>query len=197
MREVRDIVESEEKELKLKHPPILTNVGGSISNLPVKTEEYKLWLEEKRKHNSLIGSEFIEAAPEYGTAFELKEFEVSDATKEQVDSTKSDELYNPKAESNIESEDLGESPIKDTTDNKYIDFCIIELSTKKLLGKPIEDIEKDAIDEIKKHHGDTNYIIEIDVKQVIEISEKLLIENKNNDIKKIKPPEDPSENNLK
>lgn len=194
MREIRDIVESEEKELKLKHPPVLTDVGGSISNLPVKTPEYKAWLEEKRKHNSLIGSEFVEPAPEYSTKFELKEFEVSDATKEQIDSSKSDELYNPKTDSNIEYEDLGESPIKDTTDNKYIDFCIVELSTKKLLGRPIEDIEKDAIDEIKKHHADENYITEIDVKQVIEISEQLLIENKNNEIKKLNPPEDPLEN---
>lgn len=192
MKEIKNIVESEEKERMLKHPPILKDVGGSIGNLPVKTEEYRKWLDHWRSKNRLIGSEFIEPAPEYGTKFQLGETEVNSVTEEQLDKFKSNELYNFESESNSDSkdlEDLEESPIKDTTDNKYIDFCIIELSTKKLLGKSVEDIEKDALDEIKKYHKNENYVIEIDVKQIIEISKQLLIENKNNNKNQLNKPE--------
>lgn len=195
MREVNEIVQSEEKELKLKHPPILRDTGGAIGNLPVKSDEYKKWLEEKRKRNSLIGSEYVEAAPEYGTKFELLDMEVDEASEEQLDENKAKEAYNPSEQNNTpNSEEMGEAPIQDNTDNKYIDFCIVELSTKKLLGHSLEDIEKDALDEMKKHHDDEKYTPEIDVKQVIEITGQLLIENKKNENKEIeKPTENPQE----
>lgn len=187
MGTVSDLNQKQGDEFKKNHPIIIKDVGGSIANLPVNTPEYKKWLEKKIAKNGFIGHHL--PAPELGTEFVLQDDQ---------------ELINPNSpitESDLEKEedvdshspsDVVETPplIADSTDNKYIDLCIIENSTRLLLGRSLEDIEKDVSEKLKEYHQDSNYITPLNIPNCIAYSQHTLLENHHEEPKKLNNGED-------
>ncbi len=177
---IQEEVESNRKSIVIKNP------GGSINNLPVKTPEYKKWLEAKQKKNPLIGTEFVNSAPEYGTEMvmldsgihEMGEAEFADLGNESQREFNTENVENDKTE--IQNVDQGEALIEDSTDEMLIDYSIVQNTTKKLLGAPIDDIKKDIEDELKKYHQDKEYQTKIDIESSILQSKQILLENKAN-----------------
>jgi hypothetical protein len=176
---IKEEVEDNKKSIVVKNP------GGSINNLPVKTPEYKKWLEAKQAKNPLIGSEFVNSAPEYGTEMvmmdsgihEMGAAELADLDNESGKEFNSINVENDSKE--MVATDTEEELISDDTDKMFIDFSIVQNTTKKLLGRPLEDIKQDVVDELKKYHGNKDYETDIDIDKSIQQSKMILIENRN------------------
>jgi hypothetical protein len=165
---------------------VIKNPGGSINNLPVKTPEYQKWLEEKRKKNPLIGSEYVNSAPEYSTEMVMMDTGIHEMGQEELDNLDAESGKEFNSE-NVENDttpvlvnDSEEALVEDDTDKTLIDYSIIQNTTKKLLGKPIDEIKRDIVDELKKYHADENYVTGVDMEKAIKHSEMVLIESKNN-----------------
>ena len=68
------LAEIQQDEVKeLTSTQLIEYAGGSISNLPVNTKEFKSWLGEQQEINPLIGKQYLMSAPEYNTDEVIKE----------------------------------------------------------------------------------------------------------------------------
>lgn len=162
---------------------IRKKVGGSISDLMVITDEHNKWIKTiQENHNPFIGKTYITKAPEYETADRfLTPAEIS----EMDDETKS-ELDNGMGDFNVDSLDfvdieIVDSPSKTNSNNiqnKFIDHCIITNTTKKLIGESSDVIKSTAVEEMKKHHRDSNYesVVDFD-KSIKHATIQLKLEN--------------------
>ena len=155
---LKNVVDVDSKKAQEALPPIVKDTGGSIGNLPIKTEAFKKWLGEVRENiNPLIGKSYLTAAPEYSSedkmVGETKVLDISELGK--------------LAKENYE-EELPESP-KDNSDTeeKFIDINIIENAVREALGKSEDEIENLAMKKMREYHEDKKYETSLDIGKVI------------------------------
>ncbi len=174
-KEIQNEISIEVNELKIKSPPVVQDPGGAIVNLKVDTPHFRKWIETIRQRNSLIGSQYVNSAPEYNIeSIKLSE-EVVDGTPEEIQKIEQNVEENQSID-NIDS-------IDDDSDKRIIDHSIIEKVTKLYLNSSIEDIAKESIKEMKNYYNDESYIPDIDIFSSIQFVQKNI---KQNSIKQLK-----------
>lgn len=167
------------------------NTGGSISGraLTVKDKEsFNKWLVNLQEKNPFIGKEYIQRATEYETDDKIVDDEVMDDVDDAtIEALKSGAI-------DIEDLDLDTLDLDDMDldalegleealrqvdlENKFIDHCIVSNSTRKLLGRPPEEIKEIAESELCNYHQDAEYKTKINVIASIERAEiQLLLAN--------------------
>lgn len=175
------------KEEKLKHEDVgsvnlVAYAGGSINNLPVKSKAFNTWLDAHRSNNPFIGKHVTAAPEEYTEEVRLDDDET--LSPEEAEAFLNNENiglqeFDPNSKFGAEAEELGEALIGDDKhDARFIDITIAENITNKLLGQPIDEIEKEANKAMQSYHGDVHYTTEIDVSKIIETSTVRLIEQR-------------------
>jgi hypothetical protein len=179
-----------ESSINITHE-LVTTSGGSIDNLPVKTEAFKNWLQEHRDHNPLIGKHVTSAPEETVIEEKVGEEEIIEGSEADAILRSTDdgiEEFNPNSEFGPSLEETGDS-IRDGSDNhdkNFIDVTIAENITKKIAFESEEEIEATVISEIKKHHGDDEYEPIVDLTGIIERTKLITIENQTNNKKYLK-----------
>jgi hypothetical protein len=172
-------------EERLKHEDVgsvdlVAYAGGSINNLPVKSKAFNTWLDAHRSNNPFIGKHVTAAPEEYTEEVRLNDDETLSPEETEAFLNNDDiglQTFDPNSKFGGEAEELGEALIGDDKhDVRFIDITIAENITNKLLGRPIEEIEKEATKAMQSYYGDAHYTTDIDVSKIIETSTVRLIE---------------------
>jgi len=158
---------------------LVAYAGGSINNLPVKSKAFNTWLDAHRSNNPFIGKHVTAAPEEYTEEVRINDDETL-TPEETVMFLNNEDIgmqgFDPNSNFGGEAEELGEALIGDDKhDSRFIDITIAESITIKLIGRPVEEIEKDATKAIQSYHGDAHYETQIDVSKIVETSSICLI----------------------
>ena len=165
-------------DVDLTPTQLVEYAGGSISNLPVKTQEFKDWLTEQQKINPLVGKKHVEPAPEYYTdQIKMKDDKFVDSIEaEKIIEKATNTTFNPNDNSGEQVDTVIKGITGDDHDLRFIDMAIVENITKEMINSPKEDIIEKSNAEIKKYHNNDAYESEINIKDVIEQTEFLILE---------------------
>lgn len=175
---IQNVLKKERGEDNITTTALVERAGGSISNLPVQTEEFKQWLQTHQSTNPFIGKH-VSAAPEYFV--EEKKLNEEVVNINQVDPSvlnapSSNDAYNPDADTSEMVDETREALKNDTHDKKFIDIAIIENVTKLMLTAPLDKIKEHAEEAMRVYHKKDDYATEIVMDDVIENSKVLFIE---------------------
>lgn len=175
---IRESVDKQRQEAEEKLPAIVKDSGGSIDKLPVKTKAFSKWLSEHQDANPFIGKH-VTSASEYNVSqTELDKVEV-EATPELLKSLENTK-FNPESNDGLTEEYLGEAPkVHNDSDKKFIDITLIENATRRLSGKPNEEIKEHAINSMRSYHDNSDYTPEVNLEPIIEHTKVLLLEKGN------------------
>lgn len=161
-------------------PSIVDKSYGSIGEVKTKSLYFKLWVKGKHVGNSLIGSGNVQSAPEYSTDSVLVDQHVGEMTDDiQQNLEKGASAYDKDNIDTVDTtqlEDLGISPKLDLgKDKKFIDLSIIENTTKRLIGKTLEEVEENCKLQMKAFHDDPNYETDMNMANIISTYKNKLI----------------------
>lgn len=113
--------------------------GGSISNLPVKTDAYNTWLVEQQEKNLFIGKNYI-----------------SRSTDDEIESEKvGEELVSEDTNINTDiniGENTNETGLTNDKSDDFINFSLIENNIKLLSDKSDDEIKSILTKQIEEHH---------------------------------------------
>lgn len=176
--DIQNVLKQERGEENITTTALVERAGGSISNLPVQTKEFKQWLQTHQAVNPFIGKH-VEAAPEYFVEEKKLNEEVLNIT--QVDPSvlntpTSTDAYNPDLDNSELVDDSMEALKNNDHDKKFIDIAIIENVTKLMLTSSSEQIKTHAEEALRVYHKDDAYATKISMDNIIENSKILFIE---------------------
>ena len=195
-QKIKEAVSKQNKQItdSITGTALAERAGGSINNLPVKTKEFKGWLEAHQSTNPFIGKH-VTAAPEYFTEEKKISEDIVDANDCNLNIngvnvnplSDNNVKFDPSDDSGPKVEDLG-GALKgdDKHDKKFIDISIIENTTKRLLTSESSDIIDEAKNALKSYHSDPQYDTEMNIEKIIEEHKVMLLTNQNNDKKLLK-----------
>lgn len=135
-KKVKEVIEQE----KGVEVDFASESGGSISNLPVKSTEYKQWLAERQESNLFIGKDYISRS----TDDEIESVKVGEESV-------SDNVSEMSIDVNIDESTIADGITNDKSDD-FINFSIIENNVKLLVGKSDDEIKETLIKQINEHH---------------------------------------------
>lgn len=180
-------VEIAKERLNHTIPPsvdLVKYAGGSINNLPVKTEEFKTWLQSHQERNPFIGKHAHYSAEDSADEVQLDDREElvgSKANKYIKIAEEGAKVFDPTSMFGAKVEKLGPSLKNDNDhDMKFIDITIVENMTLKLLDRSEDDIISEAKNAIKTYHNDETYETPINVARIVDESKILFIEKNSN-----------------
>ena len=152
---------------ELTSSQLVEYAGGSISNLPVNTKEFKTWLGEQQEINPLIGKQYLMSAPEYHTDEIITDTKfVSGEEKQTVLNSQSKE-YNPDDITNQIMIEMDKSIVGESPDLNFIDMTIIENTVRTIPNAPLANIINACEIVMRKYHENETYITSISMEDVI------------------------------
>jgi len=177
---IRESVKKEKESIENALPSIVKDTGGSISNLPVKTKEYKNWLTDIRKNiNPLIGKSYLTSAPEFDSEDKLVDDQKVEDTTPELAKVLSQGAgkFDLEKDFSPEVKELGKGPKAgvDEKIEKFMDQTIVENTTKKFSTREDDQIREHAESQIKTYHDDPTYETDIDIDEVISTYKNMLV----------------------
>ena len=160
-----EIQQDDVKELTSNQ--LIEYAGGSISNLPVNTKEFKTWLGEQREINPLIGKQYLMSAPEYNTNEVITETKFVSGEERKSILTSQSKEYNPDDITNQIMIEMDKSITDESHDLNFIDMAIIENTVRTIPNAPLSDIIHTSQSIMIKYHEDDNYVPSISIEDVI------------------------------
>lgn len=176
----QDIAKEQESHEAPATLDLVKHAGGSINNLPVKTEEFKQWLDDHQKINPFIGKHAHYSQEDSAEEVQLddrEELTGKKAAKCLRLAEEGSKEFDPNSSFGEKAKSLG-AALKgdDNHDKKFIDITIAENMTHKLLNRPEEEIVEEAKKAMKIYHDDDKYETPINVSRIVEESKILFIE---------------------
>ena len=162
------LAEIQQDEVKeLTSTQLIEYAGGSISNLPVNTKEFKSWLGEQQEINPLIGKQYLMSAPEYNTDEVIKETKFVSGEERQAILSSQNKEYNPDDITNQIMIEMDKSITEESHDMNFIDMTIIENTVRTIPKAPLSDIIKACESVMRKYHDNESYVTSIPMEDVI------------------------------
>lgn len=160
-----EIQQDDVKELTSSQ--LIEYAGGSISNLPVNTKEFKTWLGEQQEINPLIGKQYLMSAPEYNTDEVITETKFVSGEERQTILNSQNKEYNPDDITNQIMIEMDKSITEESHDLNFIDMTIIENTVRKIPHATFADIISACESIMRKYHNNESYVTSIPMEDVI------------------------------
>ena len=154
---------------------ISESAGGSISaskGALVQSKDLDKWLTQVRADmkNPFIGKSYMVRASEYETDSKvINPGKIKELDKElESEINAGTEAYDPNTANSPEAEDRKSIRDDGGFSNKLIDHCVVTNLTRRLSNRSTDELLALAHDELRNHHGDSEYVTSIDIEKSIE-----------------------------
>jgi hypothetical protein len=173
---------------------ISESAGGSISaskGALVQSKDLDQWLTQIRADmkNPFVGKSYMVRASEYETESKIiHPGKVKELDKElESEINAGAEAYDPNTAKSPVAEDRKSIRDDGNFSTKLIDHCVVTNLTRRLINRSTDELLELAQDELRNHHGDSEYITPIDIEKSIEKTryDMLLLDDKS-ETKKLK-----------